>query len=506
MSLMILEAEGCMRIFVAQINPVVGAIQANLEEIVRQIDQAKKERADLVVFPELALSGAPLLDLLFHRDVVASCEVALKRVERASRGITVIVGSPASDGSSVYDAALIFHDGKEVGRQHDVFWCWEVNEKRIGLLVGEAILHEIPEKADIIVHIAASPWSMGQPEVRFRSVAARAKPFGIPYLFVNLVGGNDGWIFDGNSFYCNGNGEKRWQAKAFAETTAVVEDGVFLVETRSSMEELHHALLLGISDFFKKQGVPKAIVALSGGIDSSVTASLAVQALGAEHVEGVFLPYYFTSEESRSCVATLQKQLSIPVRSITIDPIVDATMQQTGFVKEGMVYENIQARIRTMLLMACSNSCNSMVLGTSNKTEIALGYTTIYGDLAGALLPIGDLFKTEVYELARRIGTIPQAVLEREPTAELRFNQRDSDDLPEYPRLDPVLRDLIMEGLSPNELTAITGMRLQTIQALVRKMYQAEYKRRQGPCILRVSSRAFGVDALYPIVNALARL
>ena len=492
-----------MKLFVAQINPVVGAVWANCELIIQQIELARKAGADCVVFPQLALSGAPLYDLLFHRDFVATCEEALKKIGVATKGITAIVGSPATDGVSVYDAALLFHDGQEIGRQHDVFWCWEVAGKRIGLIVGSAAMPEMPEKADIIVHIASSPWSMGHPGVRFRSVSARAKPFGLPYLFVNVVGANDGWIFDGNSFYCNSEGEKRWQARAFAETSALVEEGVFLVETRTSMDELHRALLLGISDFYRKQKVPKAIVALSGGIDSSVTATLAVQALGAEHVEGVFCPYAFTSQESRQCVAALEKQLGLSVRTIPIDPIVEATVQQAGVGKEGLVFENIQSRIRAMLVMARSNASPSMVLGTSNKSELALGYATLYGDLMGALLPLGDLFKTEIYDVARHLGTVPGAILERVPTAELYPNQKDTDGLPEYARLDPVLRGLVMEGLSPTELTTITGMGLPIVQKLARKMYESEFKRRQGPTVLRVSSRAFGVDAVYPIVNGM---
>jgi NAD+ synthase (glutamine-hydrolysing) len=492
-----------MKTFVAQINPTVGDIQNNLESILLHIGEGKKAGAEIIVFPELALSGAPLNDLLFHHDFVEKCECALQRIAVASIGTTVVLGSPATDGSSVFDAAVIFHNGKEIGRQHDVGWCWEIGEKKVAVIIGDGSAEEFSEKADLVVHLVASPWSPDANEVRISSVQRRVRRLHIPYLFVNLIGGNDGWIFDGRSFFCDANGTITFQAPAFKEFVGLVEKEIPLPGGALPIEEIHQALVLGISDFFRKQEVKDAVVALSGGIDSAVTASLAVEALGASCVHGVFLPSRFTSQESIQGVHALSSSLGIDVKTLPIEPIVETStsvLTANAVKVEGLAAENLQSRIRSVLLMTITNAEGSLLIGTGNKTEMMLGYTTLYGDLIGALLPLGDLFKTEVYELARHLQ-IPHTIVERIPTAELRAHQKDTDDLPEYPLLDPVLRLLALEGLSPLEVTAKTGMSLPLVQQMADRMMRCEFKRRQGPCILRVSSKAFGMDILYPIVN-----
>ena len=500
-----------MKLFLAQINPTVGAVFHNLNRILHAIMEAKTAGADIIVFPELALSGAPLNDLLFHHDFVEKCEQALQRIAVASAGITVVVGSPATDGRSVFDAAIVFHNGIEIGRQHDVCWVWEAGDKKIAVLVGEGEIEEISGKADLIVHLVASPWSREAVEVRERSVKERARKFQLPYLFVNLVGGNDGWIFDGNSFFCDAHGSIVFQGRAFAETICMVKAGEHLSRRVSLIEEVHQALVLGIADFFKKQGVSDAVIGLSGGIDSSVTATLMVEALGASHVHGVALPSRFTSSESAQGAGELASTLGICLKTIPIERVVEAateTLRGANVLAEGVTAENLQSRIRALLLMAITNAEGSLLIGTGNKSEVSLGYTTLYGDLCGALLPIGDLFKIEVYELARHLNihkeVIPLSILQRAPTAELRPNQKDADDLPAYELLDPVLRLLVLEGLSPLEVTAKTGMNLKIVQRLADRLLKMEFKRRQGPCILRVSSKAFGTDILYPIVNQYA--
>lgn len=497
-----------MKIFLAQINSTVGAIHHNLDRILQEMEAAKKAGADIIVFPELALSGAPLNDLLFHHDFVEKCEHALQKIAVASTGLTVVVGSPATDGKSVFDAAVIFHNGKEIGRQHDVCWCWEAGDRKIAVIVGDGSPEGLSGKADLIVHLAASPWSPEAMEVRTHSVKERVKKLLLPYLFVNLVGGNDGWIFDGNSFFCDAHGNITFHGKAFAETSCMVKEGEALSKKSSPIEEVHQALVLGITDFFKKQGVTDAVIGLSGGIDSSLTAALVAEALGAEHVQGVMLSSRFTSPESLQGAAAVARSLGISLRTVPIEPVVEAaalTLDKGEVTVEGVTAENLQSRLRTILLMAITNAEGSLLIGTGNKSEVALGYTTLYGDLCGALLPLGDMFKTEVYELARHLNTqkstIPLSILQRAPTAELRSNQKDSDDLPEYALLDPVLRLLVLEGLSPIEVTAKTGMSLKIVQRLADKVLRSEFKRRQGPCILRVSSKAFGTDILYPIVS-----
>ena len=456
-----------------------------------------------MVFPELSLSGAPLNDLLFHRDIVVACEKALAEIAASSHGITVVVGSPGTDGRSVFDGAILFHNGEEVGRQHDVCWRWEVGGKRLGVIIGEGGVEDFSEQADMVIHLAASPWSVGVD--RRQALGARARSLHLPYLFVNLVGGSDGWIFDGGSFLCTAEGTVAFQAPSFQEYSGLVVEGGPAAPPPYGVRE---ALLLGIRDFFAKQQISDALVGLSGGIDSSVVAALAALSLGPSHVHGVLLPSRWTTKESTVGATALCRNLGISMRTIPIEATVESVskeLSQAGVSLAGLTAENIQSRSRSLILMALANAEGSLVLGTGNKSEAALGYATLYGDLCGALLPIGDLFKTEVYELARCLNEgkelIPESILQRPPTAELHEGQKDSDDFPEYALLDPVLRLLLLEGLPLDEVSAQTGMRLSTVRGLAQRIMRAEFKRRQAPCILRVSSKAFGTDIVYPIVN-----
>ncbi len=470
-----------MKIFVGQINPAVGAIEKNESAIAASLQKAREEGAEIVVFPELVLTGAPLHDLLFHKSFVDMCEEALSRLAPLTKGLDVILGSPALNDGYLYDAAIIFSDGKEYGRQFESKVCWELRGKRVALLVGEE-QQEVSD-VDLTIHIAASPWSPGQSERRLLDKKS--------YLFVNLIGGNDEWVFDGNSFYIDNDGKCIWHAPAFEESSSLVTSNK--KKSLSPIEEIHKAVVLGIRDYFDKQSVEIAHIALSGGIDSSLTAALVTEALGAKRVRGIFLPSRFTSKESASYVQQLVKNLKISLEEISIEPVLKAALQ-TLHSPEGIVFENIQSRIRTTILMALSNKEGSMVVGAGNKSEVALGYATMYGDLSGALLPLGDLFKTEVYELAHHLNrekeVIPHEVLQRAPTAELHLNHHDTDDLPEYKDLDPLLQSLVLEGAAIDP-------------SLERMVWRAEYKRRQSPPILRLSNRAFGSEARYPITNGL---
>jgi len=470
-----------MKIFVGQINPTVGAIEKNEAAIAASLQKAREEGAEIVVFPELVLTGAPLHDLLFHKSFVDMCEKALSRLAPLTKGLDVILGSPVLNDGYLYDAAIVFSDGKEYGRQFESKVCWELQGKRVALLVGGE--EQEVSDVDLTIHIAASPWSPGQPESRLSGKKS--------YLFVNLVGGNDEWIFDGNSFYIDNDGKCIWQAPSFEESYSLVTSNK--KKALSPIEEIHKAVVLGIRDYFDKQSVEIAHIALSGGIDSSLTAALVTEALGSKRVRGLFLPSRFTSKESVLYVQQLVKNLKISLDEVSIEPMLEAALQTLNS-PEGIVFENIQSRIRTTILMALSNKEGSMVVGTGNKSEVTLGYATMYGDLSGALLPLGDLFKTEVYELAHHLNStkevIPHGTLQRAPTAELHLNQHDTDDLPEYKDLDPLLQSLVLEG------TAIDP-------SLERMMWTAEYKRRQSPPILRLSNRAFGSEARYPIANGL---
>jgi NAD+ synthase (glutamine-hydrolysing) len=497
-----------MKLFLAQINPTVGAIRQNLALILKAIEEGKRQAADVIVFPQLALSGAPLHDLLFHREIVDECERALQQVAHAATGPTVILGSPATDGRSVYDAAVIFDRGREVGRQHDVCWRWEVDEKVIAVIIGEESGESPGANVDLVVHLAASPWTPRAYQERVHAVTKSVRAHRLPYLFVNLVGGNDGWVFDGNSFLCNADAEVVFRAHSFSEHIGVIDENRSLVSVSDGFHDLHQALLLGIRDYFVKQGMSDAVVALSGGIDSSVTAALAAEALGPSHVHGVMLPSQYTSSESTTGAETVAHSLGIDVRSIPIESVVDPVrlaLRQTGIGIEGLTDENLQSRLRSTILMAITNSERSLLLAPGNKSEVALGYTTLYGDLSGALMPLGDLFKTEVYALAHHMNshneTIASAIIHRPPTAELRPHQKDSDDLPEYEQLDPILRLLIVEGKPIGEVAVQQNVPVELVARLFAKMLSVEFKRRQAPCIVRVSDKCFGNDILYPIVS-----
>ena len=493
-----------MRICVAQCNPTVGAVRENVQMIQTSLEWAKGQGADLVVFPELCVSGAPLHDLLFHKDFVDECERAFEEIASGTKGLWAIIGSPTINEEAVHNGAIVFHDGKVYGRQFQSYLPWEIEGKRVALLVGEEQLHEMNGEVDLVIQLAASPWTVGHSFLRKRVICQRAQALKVPYLFVNMVGANDEWIFDGSSLYVDAKGEIVWQAESFKAENAIVEKSK--VVDRSDIEDVHAALLLGIRDYFDKQGVVTAHIALSGGIDSSVTAALLTEALGSDRVQGLFFPSRFTADRSRENVEQLVKNLGISLQTVSIEPLFEGTLsvlESAGKKPEGLAVENIQSRIRTLLLMAFSNMENSMVVGTSNKSEVTVGYGTIYGDISGALLPLGDLFKSEVYEMAHHIRVIPEAILQRAPTAELRENQHDTDDFPEYAKLDSVLRPLVLLGAPSKEIAEKTGFELSQVESLAQKMWDAEYKRRQAPCILRVSPRAFGSEAKYPIVNGL---
>jgi len=499
-----------MRICVAQCNSTVGAVKENVQMIQTSLEGAKEQEADLVVFPELCVSGAPLHDLLFHKDFVDECEGAFDEIASRTKGLWAILGSPAINEETVHNSAIVFHDGKVFGKQFQSYLPWEIGEKRVALLVGEERLHEMAGDVDLVIQLAASPWTVGHAFLRRRVICQRAQSLNVPYLFVNMVGANDEWIFDGNSLYVDAKGEVVWQAESFKAENAIVEKNK--VVDHSDVEDAHAALLLGIRDYFDKQGVVTAHIALSGGIDSSTTAALVTEALGPDRVQGLFFPSRFTADESQRHVEQLIGNLGISLQTVSIEPVFEcvlSVLESAGKKSRGLAFENIQSRIRTLLLMAFSNMENSMVMGTSNKSEVTLGYGTMYGDISGALLPLGDLFKTEVYEMAHHINSkkelIPEAVLQRAPTAELHENQHDTDDYPEYAQLDSVLRPLVLLGAPVKEIAEKTGFEPVQVESLAQKMWDAEYKRRQAPCILRISSRAFGSEAKYPIVNGLRR-
>ncbi|MCS7217333.1 MAG: NAD+ synthase, partial [Candidatus Bipolaricaulota bacterium] len=387
---------------------------------------------------------------------------------------------------------------------------------RLGLSVCEDFWYEdgvlaaqAKSGVDLFINVSASPYFRGKPTIRWNLGKNWAAQAGAPLVYANLVGGQDELLFDGRSFVVRPDG-------AFLLACPAFEEGLFLADLagapvdpprEATWEDLHQALVLGIRDYFQKNGIARAVIGVSGGIDSAVVAALAVEALGQEHVIGAFLPGPFTSAVSWECAQALAENLGIQLLVLPIDAAFEATKAALApaIPVEGVVAENLQARLRGLFLMALANALGALVLCPGNKAEIGMGYNTLYGDTVGALAPLGDLLKHEVYELARLLNAkagydrIPQEILARPPSAELRPNQRDEDDLPPYSVLDPLLRAVVEENASVAELTQ--RFKPAVVEEVLQRLRRSEYKRRQLPLVLKVSPKAFGMGWRFPVTS-----
>ena len=538
-----------MHLGLAQINPRLGAIDRNLRVILSHIEEARQAGCDLVVFPELAICGYPPLDLLWRSGFVEKMEGALREIAHASEGIGVIVGgvssrakkgranladrSSLSDGAGIdlFNSAFLFVDGALVGEEaklmlptFDVYseesyftpapgaQVFEFRGMRLGINVCEDLwIDDGPTDtqaslgADWVINISASPFFVGKGVIRRRLASRRAVENGITLVYLNLVGAQDELVYDGGSFIMGPSGDLLYQAPYF-------DEGLFILDTEKlapivpqpqlEIESIRRAIVVGIHDYLDKNGFSRVIIGLSGGIDSALVAALAVEALGKEKVTAVFLPSEITSQESRDDATTFAHRLGIEFLDIGIAEVIDACHSVLPQCLTGLPAENLQARARGTLLMALANERNALVLATGNKSEIAVGYNTLYGDTVGAIAPIADLYKTQVYQLAKALGeTIPQNIVEKAPTAELRPGQRDEDDLPPYALLDAILLDLIEKNASRKDLVA-SGFPEKIVGEILSRYYKSEYKRRQLPLGIKVSSKAFGMGRRMPITHA----
>ncbi len=523
-----------MKAALAQINPIVGDLKGNAKKIKEFISKARDMGAGLVVFPELATTGYPPKDLLLKPSFIRENIASLRGIIRETGGITAVVGFVEEDGG-LYNSAAVIRDGELIGTQrkthlpnYDVFdekrYFKAASEYRIfeaeGLKFGITICEDIwvdgvlctniAEKgARFIVNISASPFHAGKLGERDKLISTRAKTGGVPVIYCNLVGGQDDLVFDGGSCVFNGRGELVARARRFEETILVTDLVRGKIAPREEMiEEVFKALVLGIRDYVLKNGFSKVVIGLSGGIDSSVTAVLAREALGKENVLGVFMPSKVTSRESFEDAKKLADNLGIGFTVIPITETLEAYLKTLSREFRGTrrdaTEENLQARIRGNILMALSNKFGYLVLSTGNKSELAVGYTTLYGDLAGGLAAISDVPKTMVYELARYINShreiIPRRVLEKEPSAELRPGQKDREDIPPYSLLDPILHAYIEENKSIEEIVAL-GYDEALVRDIVWRVDRSEYKRHQAPIGIKVTTKAFGSGRRMPITN-----
>ena len=537
-----------MRVGIGQINSRVGAMEQNGDRIVAYMDEARDLQCDLVVFPELAVSGYPPLDSVWRPGYVAACEETVEAIRVASSGIGVVVGSITArvrresvnryDLSSLADnaetelfnTAVLIEDGRILGHASKIHLpCYDVySESRYfspgpgtavlpfrGRTIGINICEDLwvdggPTElqanlgADWIINPSASPFYVGKQAIRHRLIRRQAKENSVGIVYANLVGGQDDIVFDGGSFIVDADGRLLFQAPAFSEGLFVFDLSDPRPVTPKSPDELgrlRSALVLGIRDYVAKNGFASVLVGLSGGIDSALVATLAVEALGPEHVAAVYLPSEFSSDESREDAQEIARRLSLEPLEIPVSAVHQALRDALPEAPTGLVDENLQPRVRGTILMALANQRDALVLCPGNKSEIAIGYNTLYGDTIGALAPIADLYKTDVYRLAESLADrIPRRVIEKPPTAELRPDHRDEDDLPPYSELDPLLGKIIECNLSRAKLIA-AGFDPELVNRVLTRYYASEYKRRQLPPAIKVTPKAFGLGRRMPITS-----
>ena len=528
----------------AQLDLVVGDVPGNTARIIEYSERARDELgADLVVFPELSLCGYPPEDLLSHSGLRRRVNEALEIIRTTVRGIAVLFGFPEYVGDDICNACAVYLDGKELARyrkhllpNYSVFdevryfqagkdaAVFSLNGIRIGLSICEDMWRSGPAAAaraagaEVLIAINGSPYELRSQTRREEVVRARVTETGIAAIYLNMVGGQDELVFDGGSFVMDADGDICFRARPFEEGLHRVEltaapSGV--VPAKSSVapisdveESIYNALVCGTRDYVVKNGFPGVILGLSGGVDSALTLTIACDALGAQRVRAVMMPFRYTSTMSQEDAAAQSSLMGIRYDVLPIAPIYDAIVGQLTGVFAGLdddvTEENIQARCRGVLLMAISNKTGWMLLTTGNKSEMAVGYATLYGDMAGGFAPLKDCAKTMVYRLANYRNTlgqvIPERVVTREPSAELRADQKDSDSLPPYDILDPILEAFIEEDLSVAEIVA-RGFDREIVIRILELVKRNEYKRRQAPPGIRISTRAFGRDWRYPITS-----
>src|SRR5437667_4052116 len=546
-----------MKVGFAQINPTVGDLRGNCELIISAYERLAAAGAELVLTPELAITGYPPQDLVFKSRFVSENLAMLEKL-RAHVGETALlvgfVDRNEGRGKPFRNATALLEQGKPIRKAYksllptyDVFdedryfepadrvEPFDVHGKKIGVTICEDIwtehylprplydiepVHSLVEQgAHIIVNLSSSPFSLHKPAIRYEMVAGLARAYQRSICYCNLVGGNDQLVFDGNSFAVNGPGNLVAQLAAFREDEKIVDTGsTAVIEFREGKppEELFAALSLGVRDYFRKCNFHSAVIGLSGGVDSAVTAVIAVDALGAENVVGVSMPSPYSSRGSVDDALALARNLGIKCLEIPITNAFAAFKAQFSEIFKGLpeneTEENMQPRLRAMTLMALSNKFGHLLLTTGNKSELAVGYCTIYGDMAGGLAVISDVPKTMVYELARWVNSeysarsgakreiIPGSTIEKAPSAELKPNQKDQDTLPPYEILDQILQLYVEENLSARDIIA-RGFDEKTVRWVQRRVDRNEYKREQSAPGLKVTSRAFGVGRKMPIAQ-----
>ena len=575
-----------LRVALAQMNSTVGDLAGNSKKISDYIKKAVRQKADIIAFPELALTGYPPEDLLLKPRFISDNMAELKKIGSQDHGITVIAGFVDADKKGLYNAAAVISEGRIIDVYHKIFLpnygvfdehryfkpgnkfpVYNIAGFRLGINICEDIWHsEGPARiqalagAEVIININASPYEMGKPELRQKILKERSCENSVMIAYLNAVGGQDELVFDGFSMVYDHEGSLIARGKQFEEDMVVLDlDTDQLRKSRKSgkdskeaaghlsastscvkkvkipateysgrkalrksvpisvqkpvmntEEEVYRALMLGTSDYVRKNGFKGVVIGLSGGIDSALVATIAADSIGSENVKGLFMPSKYTSHESREDAFGLAENLGIDIRELHIGDILNAYLSVLSKdfkgQKEDTTEENLQARIRGNLLMAFSNKFGWLVLTTGNKSEMSVGYATLYGDMAGGFAVIKDVPKTLVYEISKWRNAIaggpviPERVLWKEPTAELKHDQKDSDTLPPYPVLDPILRAYIEDEAGFGDILEM-GCDSECVRKVIGMVDRSEYKRRQAPPGIKITSRAFGRDRRFPITN-----
>ena len=531
------------KIAIAQFSPHVGNLDANTQKMIDLANQAKKDKADLIIFPELSTLGYPAEDLLIRPSLVKRTKAAFEKLTEV-KDIVMVFGfvNQTEDGQR-YNSAAVMKDGEVLGvynkqvlpnygvfdekryfgegHQHLVF---EYLGHKFGVLICEDVwsLATVQQLAKLNIDTAlvlnASPYEVGKPQHRIETMAALVKQLNINLVYCNQVGGQDDLIFDGTSFVLNKSGEVALQAPTFQENLAIAEfnaeqlqfsEGA-IAPALDTMAEIYQSLVMATRDYVQRSGFPGVILGLSGGIDSALTLAIAVDALGADKVQAVMMPYTYTAQISVEDAAAQAKNMGVTFGIAEINPVVSGFMQVLfpffGNAPVDATEENLQARSRGTLLMALSNKFGNLVLATGNKSELAVGYCTLYGDMVGGYAVLKDVYKTIVFELAKyrnsisETPVIPERVITRPPSAELRPDQVDQDSLPAYDILDAILYSYIEEDMSQDDIIT-KGFDAEVVKKVIRLVDINEYKRRQGAIGPRISSRSYGRERRYPIVN-----
>ena len=548
-----------MKIALAQLNFTIGAFDENARSVVQAIEEAKKKHADLVVFSELAVCGYPPLDLLEHKNFIDHSTEAIQKITAKTEDIAIIIGAPtintSSVGKNLYNSALFISGGKIQHIVHkallptydifdeyryfqpgDSFQIIPYKNKRIALTICEDLWYKQPiltdfgknklytinpmdkltaEGCDLVINIAASPFAYNHDDIKTEILTYNAQKYQVPIIYVNQVGAHTELIFDGASRVINAEGGTLLKLAEFEEHLGYFDTEqkdsttpeILRLDEEKRISLIHDALVCGIKDYFAKMKFRNAVIGLSGGIDSAVTLVLAVRALGAQNVRVLLLPSQYSSDHSVNDAVKLAENLGVQYDIISIQEIFNTYLEELKPVFNDLpadiAEENIQARVRGTLLMAISNKFGNLLLNTSNKSEVAVGYGTLYGDMNGGISVLGDVYKTDVYRLARFMNSesevVPVNTISKPPSAELRPDQKDSDSLPDYDLLDKILFNYIELKKSQEEIIAM-GLDEDQVSKAIRLVNMNEYKRFQTPPILRVSSKAFGLGRRMPLV------